>query len=314
MVDGSSGATPSSVADDAGRRHTRLLERETLFAVVWLLPAVLGAVLGIVGWLISGFPWWPLIGAVALWWVAFLLPRYWPGLRSHRWSLRTELLLMLYPRKGVERMRAEEERHFRRAAFPLYGLPASFPGERYLSSFGTGGSWRHGTVVRWLSLGHGDQFPFPGGTWLLVETAPGRTAPSDAERRQRLARRLWTFEQLAAVLKRDQLPQGRLRAARRPDPQWPSAWSSVRIAIDGTPVDFEYLANGENWAAWAVHGDLVLSLFVSRVPVDSVTLIAVTDLQPYIDGRRRRDAAASCPVPPPQALSPPSEATLSDPD
>lgn len=301
MGDGSSGATPGSATPgsttgDTGRRHPGLLEPWALFAVVWLLPAVLGAVLGIVGWLISGFPWWPLIGAVALWLVAFLLPRYWPGLRPQRWSLRTELLLMFYPRKGVERMRVEEERHFRRAAFPLYGLPASFPGERYLSAFGTGGSWRPGTVVRWLSLGHGDQHPYPGGTWLLVETAPGRTAPSDTERRQRLAQRLWNFEQLAAVLKRDQPPQGKVPAARRPDPEWTSA----RIAVDGTLVAFEYLANGENWAAWAAHGDLVLSLFASRVPVDTVTLIIVTDLQPYIDGRRRRDAAPSCPVPPPQ--------------
>ncbi|HZP54278.1 MAG TPA: hypothetical protein VFB40_24095, partial [Actinocrinis sp.] len=137
MVEGSGGAIAGGTGDSAGHGKTGLLTPWALYAVVWLLPAVLGAVLGTVGWLISGFPWWPLIGAVALWLVAFLIPRYWRGLRAQRWSLRTELLLMFYPRKGVKRMRVEEERHFRRADFPLYGLPASFPGERYLSAFGT---------------------------------------------------------------------------------------------------------------------------------------------------------------------------------
>lgn len=299
MVEGSGGAIPGGTGDSAEHEKTGLLTPWALYAVVWLLPAVLGAVLGTVGWLISGFPWWPLIGAVALWLVAFLIPRYWRGLRAQRWSLRTELLLMFYPRKGVKRMRVEEERHFRRADFPLYGLPASFPGERYLSAFGTGWSWRHGTVVRWLSLGHGDQRPYPGGTWLLVETARGRTAPPDAERRRWLAERLRNLEQIVAIFKRDQPAPTRLPTEERSD----ADWSAVHIAIDGAPVAFEHLADGENWAAWAVHGDLVVSILASHIPVESVTLTTVTDLQRYIDGRRRRDAAPACPVPPPEDAS-----------
>jgi hypothetical protein len=129
MVEGSGGAAPGGSAEDAGRRDSGLVRPGMLFASLWLIPAVLGALLGTVGWLISGWPWWPPIGAVTLWSAAFLIPRYWPGLRTQRWSLLTELLLVFSARKGLARLRVEEERRFRRATFPLYGLPASFPGE-----------------------------------------------------------------------------------------------------------------------------------------------------------------------------------------
>lgn len=318
MVKAAGGASPDGAAEGAGSQrsgsqrsgsqysesqYSGLLRPGMLFASAWPIPVVLGAVLGTVGWLISGWPWWPPVGAAALWAAAFLVPRYWPGLRADRWSLRTELLLMFAARKGVARMRAEQERRFRRAGFPIYGLPASFPGERYLVASGTSGSWRRPNAVRWLSLGHGDPRPYPGGTWLIVETALTRCAPPDAVRQRRLAERLRNLEQWAAIIKGDRPPQGRPPIMQRPDPHW----SAARIAIDDVPVAVEYLADGERWAAWAPHGDLVLSLLASRISLESVTLTSVIDLQRYIDGSRRRDAAPACTVAPPQDTPAPHE-------
>ena len=177
------------------------------------------------------------------------------------------------------------------------------PGERYLVGSGTGGSRRGGYVVRWLSLGHRDprrHLGGPrrhlGGPWLIVETAPGRSAPSASVRRRRLAERLWSVERLQAYRTGGQLPQDWPRFAERPDP----AWSATHIEIDGTPVGCEYLAVGEGWAAWSLHGEHAVSLLASRMPVESVALTTVIDIEQYIDGSRRPRATAVCAVPQPQ--------------
>jgi len=276
------------------RRASQVLFRPNVFiTVVWLIPAILGAALGTVGWLVSGWPWWPPVGAAVLWVTAFLLPLYWPGFRATRWSLLTELLLVVWPRRGTSRLRAEEERRFRRASIPLYGLPAGFSGERQLAATGTGGSWLHGFVGRRLSLGHGDPHRLPGGTWLIVETASAHPATADAARRKRMAERLWNLR-LVASRDLDELRRVRAEIANRPDP----AWSTTAFEVDATPVVFESLADGECWAAWAVHDDVVLSLLASRMPVESVALARITDIEPYIDGSRRARASMTCAVPP----------------
>jgi hypothetical protein len=277
------------------RRLSRaLFQPDVIIAVVWLIPAILGAVLGTVVWLVSGWPWWPLVGAAVLWATAFLLPLYWPGFRPTRWSLLTELLLVFWPRPGTRRMHAEEERRFRRASTPLYGLPAAFCGGRQLAGTGTGGSWRHGFVVRRLSLAHGDLHRRLGGTWLIVETASAHSAPFDDARRKRLAERLWNLR-LGTCRDLDEMRRVRAEIAARPD----STWSKTTLEVDATPVVFESLADGACWAAWAPHDGVVLSLLASRMPVESVALVTITDVEPYIDGSREARATPFCAVPPP---------------
>ena len=256
-------------------------------------PAVLGAALGTAGGLVSGWSRWPLVGAVTVWSAAFLLPLYWPGLRSGRYSPRTELLLVLHPARGLARVNGEEERRFRYAAFPLYGLTASFTGQRYLAASGT--SRRHGYDVCWLSLGHGDPRPHPGGAWLIVETAPTRSALTPSVQRRRLAERLWGCARMEAYRTHGRLPQDFVLIGHRPDP----ASSSTPIDIDDAPVVFEYLADGESWAARATCGDEVVSVLASRMPAESVALATLADLEAHIDGSRRIHASAACLILPP---------------
>jgi hypothetical protein len=78
-------------------------------------------------------------------------------------------------------------------------------------------------------------------------------------------------------------------ARRRPDP----AWSQVTIPVDGRPVAFEWLAEGRHWVARAELDDRALTLHVRVLPVDSVELVQVADLEPYIQGQRRLQEAWS---------------------
>ena len=289
-----SGNTGSGFPVRVLRRVSRAVFRpELILAAVWWIPAIVGGALGTVVWLVTGWPWWPLVGAAALWTTAVLLPVYWPGFRATRWSLLTELLTVLWPRRGMSRLHAEEERRFRRPALPLYGLPAGFPGGRQLGATGTGGTWWGGYVVRRLSLGHGDTHRRPGETWLIVETVSAQAVPTDAARRKNLAERLWN-RRLLACGDMDELRRVRAEIAGQPDP----IWSKTTVEVDGAPVEFEFLAEGECWVAWAVHDGVVLNLLASLMPIETVTLVPITDVEPYIDGSRTARATPFCPVPP----------------
>lgn len=299
-MDGGSQSTGSGSPAGVKRRVAQALFRpELIMALLWLIPVLLGGALGAVGWLISGWPWWPLVGAVVVWTAVFLHPLFWPGMRAARSSLFTELLIVFWPRRGMSRAHAEEERRFRRASIPLYGLPAGFPGGRRTVATGTVNSWRHGLVVAWLSLGHGDSAPFPGGTWLIVETAAARLAPDAATRRKDLARRVRHL-QIAPPHDLEELRRSWAEAVSRPD----LTWSTTMLEVDGTPVEFEFAAEGECWAAWAARGDLVLSVLASRMPAESVNLVPITDIEPYIEGARLVRESPACPFLPPQPQTP----------
>jgi hypothetical protein len=74
---------------------------------------------------------------------------------------------------------------------------------------------------------------------------------------------------------------------RRPD----AAWSPVTIVVDGRPVAFARLAEGRYWVAQGELEGRTLTLHARDLPVESVELVEVTDLEPYIQGRRRLEAA-----------------------
>ncbi len=65
---------------------------------------------------------------------------------------------------------------------------------------------------------------------------------------------------------------------RRNHPEWQQA----TISVDTHPVTFQTLANGSDWVAVAQLGDIYLKLHASRFPLADVTLIRVSDPQPYL--------------------------------
>jgi hypothetical protein len=194
------------------------------------------------------------------------------------------------PRQAIERDHRQEVERFRAAPFPLYGLPPAWPGPRHLG--GWEGGWAKGQrpVTIALSLGHGDPLAEEG-PQLRVEVRVEQMEPELAttmrlQSRRHLAQELWLQAAPPAHDPAEHIDQ--LVAARhRPDP----VWSRVTIPVDGRPVAFEWLAEGRHWVAWAELDDRTLTLHGRDLPVDSVELVQVGDLEPYIQGQRRLQQA-----------------------
>jgi hypothetical protein len=240
--------------------------------------------------LVLGWPWWLLAAAVVTAvWLFFASTALW-GAGGSGQPLATDLLRVVRPRRAVERDHRQEVERFRAAPFPLYGLPPAWPGPRHLG--GAELSWARGQrpVTTALSLGHGD--PLTGqGPRLRVEVRVEHVQAEHvltvrSESRRDLAEDLWLAaapEAHAPAAHFDQLAAAR----RRPDP----AWSQVTVPVDGRPVGFAWLAEGRHWVARAGLDGRTLTLHARDLPVESVELVQVTDLEPYIEGQRRLQAA-----------------------
>ena len=61
--------------------------------------------------------------------------------------------------------------------------------------------------------------------------------------------------------------------------------------MDGRPVALRWLAEGRHWVARAELENRTLTLRGRDLPVASVELVRVLDLEPYIQGQRRLQAA-----------------------
>jgi hypothetical protein len=265
-----------------------LRRRRTMMPVplTYLAAAVAGMVLGVVAEVLFGWPWWLVTAAlVAAVWLFFASSALW-GARGPGPSLATDLLRVVRPAKATERDLRQEVERFRAAPFPLYGLPPAWPGPRHLG--GWEGSWTRGQrpVTVALSLGHGDPLTQEG-PQLRVEVRVEDVGPkyADAERagrRRALAQDLWMQSAPDVDDPAERFQQ--LDAARhRPDP----AWSEVTIPVDGRPVAFDWLAEGHHWVALARVDGRTLALHGRDLPVGSVELVHVTDLEPYVQGQRR---------------------------
>jgi len=268
------------------RRHRTMIP----VPATYLAATVVGVVVGVTAQLVFGWPWWLVTAAVvAAVWLWFASTAFW-GAGGSSQPLATDLLRVVRPRQAIERDHRQEVERFRAAPFPLYGLPPSWPGPRHLG--GWEGGWAKGQqpITTALSLGHGDPLTDQGPELRVeVRVEHGNTEQVMTVRpqsRRDLAEELWLraappahdhaehFHQLAA-------------ARRRPDP----AWSQVTISVDGRPVAFEWLAEGRHWVARAELDDCTLTFHGRDLPVESVELVQVSDLEPYIQGQRRLQAA-----------------------
>ena len=61
--------------------------------------------------------------------------------------------------------------------------------------------------------------------------------------------------------------------------------------MDGRPVGFAWLVEGRYWVAQGELDDRTLTLHARDLLVESVQLVRVTDLEPYIAGQRRLERA-----------------------
>jgi hypothetical protein len=268
-----------------------LRRRRTMIPVpaTYLTAMVVGAALRVAAQVGFGWPWWLVAaGVVAAVWLVFFSTAFWGGGGSSR-SLAIEVLRLVSPARAMARDQREEVERFLAAPFPLYGLPASWPGPRQLGGWAGGGSEGQ-PVTTALELGHGDPLAEEG-PQLRVEVSverldTGQVPAEWSQRRRGLAEELWLaasppahdpaghWYQIAAV-------------GSRPEP----AWSQVTIPVDGRPVGFAWLAEGRHWVAQGELEDRTLTLRARDLPVESVQLVRVTDLEPYLQGQRRLEQA-----------------------
>jgi hypothetical protein len=267
------------------RRRTRVPVPAT-----YLVAAVAGAALGVATQLLLGWRWWLVAaGLVAAVWLFFFSTAFW-GAGGSSQPLATEVLRLVSPGRAVARDHRQQAERFRAAPFPAYGLPPSWPWPRQL------GGWeerrakgRRRPVTTALSLAHGEPLADEG-PQLRVEVRSYRqeeqVLPVRPDSLRGLAEELW-WE--AAPTARDVAQHLHQVAAarRRPDP----VWSQVVIPVDGRPVGFWWLAEGRHWVARTELEDRTLTLRGRDLPVESVELVRVLDLEPYIEGQRRLEAA-----------------------
>lgn len=256
-------------------RHSRWV---TPTPISYLVPVALVTPIGVVVQWLWGWPWWtvPVLAMAGLW-LAYLSTAF--GRASEVRPLRRELLDVIAPGGSLERHRAEEAERFLAAPFPLYGLPPSWPGVRYLAGWSqAGGSKR--LVRQSMRLGHGEAWREQGPR-LVVKV--GNCPDGPFEVRHNLVERMW----MEAQLPTDDIHRLMAAARKRPDPDW----SQVLIPVDGEPQAFDYASEGQSWVARANVGGCTITLEGREFPMDSVELARIDDVEPYIEGQRQVDAA-----------------------
>jgi hypothetical protein len=269
------------------RRHRAMIP----VPATYLAAVVVGAALGVAAQLVLGWPWWLVAAAVvAAVWLFFVSTALWGAGRSGQ-PLATDLLRVVRPRRAIERDHRQEVERFRAAPFPLYGLPPAWSGPRHLGGWEEG--WargQRGSVTTALCLAHGGPLAEAGpqlrGEVRVEQVDTEQVMTVWAQSRRDLAENLW----LDAAPQAHDLAEhwDQLAAARRrPDP----AWSQVTIPVDGRLVGFEWLAEGRHWVARAELDNRTVTLHARDLPAESVELLRVTDLEPYIEGQRRLQEA-----------------------
>jgi hypothetical protein len=145
-------------------------------------------------------------------------------------------------RRRAHRERRREESRFHRAPFPLYGLPLSWAGERFLGG-ASWGSLSGKETIHSLSLVHGAIVEGEGPT-LVVETAEP-TAPEGGGTLRILAEQLWRGE---AKSVHDALANFRRRSGNHHDAGLGPTHlrAEAVVSVEGRPTVFDVLSQPDH--------------------------------------------------------------------
>ncbi len=184
-------------------------------------------------------------------------------------------------RKQADKQHRRTEARFRAAPFPLYGLPPSRQGGRFLGGVGRGGKPRH--VETWsLSLVHGTLVQGEG-PLLSVETSS--TSSVGGDWLLSVAQMVWTGrastveEAVGELARRHPNPSPDLLAAA------PAA-TGFAFSLDSVPTSFDAFLDGDEWVARAPIGPSFLTVVGNPFDPADVELVRITDLEPYVLGTR----------------------------
>jgi hypothetical protein len=228
-------------------------------------------------------------------WAASTLTAFTKGEASESLQeVRKAALQVLNPRQALERLHREQEAQFRSSPLPLYGLPPSWQGMRTI-----GGWSRSGREIVEMGLLHGDLHD-EGSPELRVDVSKLNELERYGDRRhleESLARELGRIVRLAGLVTSQELSDHQqrvramtvasLQAEQNATASEEPRWETVRIPVDGDPVDFAWLAEADHWVAHAERQDVRLTLRGRRLPIEQVELVRVLDVGPYVEGSRR---------------------------
>jgi hypothetical protein len=161
----------------------------------------------------------------------------------------------------MERNERRAKKAFRQAPFPLYGLPTSWVGLRLVGGWG----WSSGIGATSLSLMHRSR---PGSDASQIVVAVCRRG--DALNFHKAEIEEWVG----------------LRDDFEGEPIRESEWKAVQIPVAGQDFDFEMI-RGEDarWGALSSQGDLVIQIEANHFPIEDLSLIEITDVEPYLRGQ-----------------------------
>jgi hypothetical protein len=242
----------------------------------YLIALLLGGAFGLAAYWAFDWAWWALpMGLVLLVWLPSLWSVIWAPSPAALSNPTRGLLYVLTPRRAAAKARQEMEDVFRYPPWPLFGLPLSWQGRRFL-----GGHSESDKTINALQLAHGDPRN-PDAPQLRVEVSE-REEPLRflAENLWHEARRppegllpqefaVWSTKQMIAI-------------RTRPDPDW----GHRTILVDGILVDFHFLGEGHSWLSRGRIGNVVLTLIATNFPVEDAALVKIADVEPYIQGGR----------------------------
>ncbi|MGH2817253.1 MAG: hypothetical protein ACRDJS_02190 [Actinomycetota bacterium] len=65
-----------------------------------------------------------------------------------------------------------------------------------------------------------------------------------------------------------------------------SEWKAVQIPVVGQDLDFEMIrGEDERWGALSSRGDLVMKIEANHFPIENLSLVEITDVEPYLRGQ-----------------------------
>jgi hypothetical protein len=164
-------------------------------------------------------------------------------------------------RLGHWRRERQDRKAFRQAPFPLYGLPESWRGLRLVGGRG----WTQGIGTSSLSLVHRSHAG-PDASEIVVhvsrERGPVNYHKAEIEK--------WV----------------RLRGDFEGEPIRESEWMLVQILVAGRSFDFEMIrGEDDRWGALSSRGSLMVKVEANRFPIEGLSLVEITDVEPYLRGQ-----------------------------
>src|SRR4051812_28022242 len=184
---------------------------------------------------------------------------------------------------------------FTRASFRPFALDHRWPGLRRLS--GHGGSRDRTTS---LTLAFGDDVRDPTGPEIRVETrVRGFDAIDDSAMAAKMDAFMLARQQVDHLWRqtgvlRDDVRQSVFAPDRAGTGDPTASWQRVSLVVDGDPVEFAVLTEGEHWVAQAIIDERVVGIEARNWKPDTTGLVTEMDFAAYVEGskemRRRMTA------------------------